>query len=92
MDELQNRMSSREFAEWKAYNKISPGEPERSDLQTALMCMVYANVNKGRKGRAYTIQDFMLKFRPKKPVRRTAGEIAAKLKTWAAMHSSAISG
>jgi len=81
-------MSSREFTEWEAFNRISPGEPERSDLQSALICMVIANMLKGRKGRTFEIGDFLLRFKPKKVQARTQREIRLKFEQWRAMHQA----
>ena len=35
--ELQTRMSAREFAEWKAFHRVEPVGPDRSDIQTGAM-------------------------------------------------------
>lgn len=88
MAELQLRMSSGEFAEWLAFQRMSPWDAERADLRTALICMVTANTHKGRKGKAYALVDFLLRFRPKRLVAKTQDEIAIKLKSWMSMMKS----
>ena len=80
-------MTSSEFAEWLAYDQISPGEPERGDLRSALVASVIANSQKG-KGRPYSISDFLLKFKTGKPTRKSAQEIKTKLKSWLSMYKS----
>lgn len=64
MAEWQRVMSSKEFAEWRAFDITSPGEPERSDLQAALVSHVIANVNRDKKKRArpFALSDFLLRF------------------------------
>ena len=61
MNELQNRMSSKEFGLWMAFNHICPGEPERGDYRHALVASTIANFNRKRK-RPFEIKDFLLKF------------------------------
>ena len=63
-----------------AYESLSPGEPERSDLQTALVACTMANVMRGKKGRPFQIKDFLLKF--DLPERKSAEEIKMKLALW----------
>lgn len=56
----QSEISSAEFVEWIAYERVSPGNPERGDLRTALLCSLVARIAGNKK---YTeIQDFLLKF------------------------------
>jgi len=76
----QGEICSREFGEWTAYESLSPGEPERSDLQTALVACTVANVMRGKKGRPFRIKDFLLKF--DLPERKTVEEIKMKLALW----------
>ena len=75
-------MSSAEFGEWLAYDLISPGYPERGDLQTAVVAMTVANAHKGKKGKAYVLSDFILKFKNRTPAKKTAKEIKMKLVSW----------
>ena len=43
--ELDNRMSSREFAEWMVYSQIEPFGPAREDYRAALISTVVANAS-----------------------------------------------
>lgn len=79
-------MSSREFAEWVAFDRMNPGEPERTDLQTALIASVIANSNRGKKGKPYEMDDFMLKFQKRKP--KTSHDVAVKLKAWMSQYNN----
>lgn len=80
-------MSSEEFAEWVAFDRMSPGEPERSDLQSAMVASVIANSNKGKKGKPYGLDDFMLKFKKDDRVPVTGREIGVKLKSWLSQYN-----
>lgn len=79
MEELQTRMSSAEFAEWQAYNRIEPGEPYRSDLRAALISQTIANFLKS-KGPMFKLEDFLLKFEQKK--QQTVEEAKFRLRTF----------
>jgi len=75
-------MSSAEFGEWLAFDLISPGEPERSDLQAAVIAMTVANAHKGKKKKPFALDDFILKFKSRMPTKKTAKEIKMKLTSW----------
>jgi len=61
--ELQRRMSSTEFSEWQAFERLSPGEPERTDFLFGwLAWVVYAFSPSHKRGRRYKLEDFMVKF------------------------------
>lgn len=64
MAEAQESISSREFAEWKAFDRISPIGDLRGDWQAALLASVTANVFSGG-GRKHQPGDFLLSFGPK---------------------------
>ena len=79
MRELLGRLDSREFAEWMAFYRMDPWGEERADVRMAQLCAMYANVNKGKRGKQYKIEDFMLfaeKPSDKKPMR---GEVASAM-------------
>jgi len=75
-------MSAKEFAEWCVYDRTNPGDPERSDFRTALICMTIVNMLKGKKGQRAKIEDFILKFKPKRIQPKSQSEIAMKFKAW----------
>lgn len=82
MAECQRRVSSREFAEWLAYERLEPFGPERDDLRAALVAAVIANVNRDPKKRRkpYEVSDFMPKFdRGPEPERKSDGELLARV-------------
>jgi len=60
--ELLARLDSRELTEWRAYATVEPFGEERADRRAALICMVMANLQKGKKQPAFELDDFMLQF------------------------------
>lgn len=55
--EAQARCSSREFAMWEAWERLSPYEPDRQDTRIAVMAAnLMAAMNKGT---SYRVRDFM---------------------------------
>jgi len=82
--EAQQKVSSKEFVDWMAYELIEPSEPKRSDIQAALICTIIANAHRA-KGKAFTIEDFLLEFgKEEKETRRfpTAKELKLKMQSW----------
>jgi len=79
-------MSSREFAEWVAYDRINPIGPERADWRAALIAWMIACAFRG-KGRPPAIKDFMPEWdvQPK-----TAKEIELLLTDYAKKHNEAV--
>jgi len=57
--ELLARIDSRELAEWMAFYGIEPFGGVRGDLQAGVIASTIANVNKGKRGKAFTPGDFM---------------------------------
>lgn len=60
MKAAQRAISSREFAEWWAFDRISPIGGRRSDLHAALIASTIANCL--TTGRRKTIDDFILEY------------------------------
>ena len=56
--ELDDRMTSREFAEWMVYFQIEPFGPARQDYHAALISTVVANSN----GNKMSPDDFIKPF------------------------------
>lgn len=55
-------MSSRELAEWMAYYELEPFGEWRADVRSAIVAMTVAAANRGKRGRAPKLEDFMPKF------------------------------
>ena len=47
------------MAEWIAYDRIDPWDENRADLRAGIIASVIANVNRGKKTKAFTPRDFM---------------------------------
>lgn len=65
VDECQDKISSSEFGEWIAYESISPTNPEREDLRTALLCYHMTRLLADTKGQDVQITDYLLDFSEK---------------------------
>jgi hypothetical protein len=60
VDEMLDRMSSRELTEWMVYEEENgPLGPGRSDQLAALVAAVIANANRSKRGRTFKPADFM---------------------------------
>lgn len=58
VEELGERMSSRELTEWLAFDRISPIGDERDDLRAGIVASTVANCHRSRR-EPFTPQDFM---------------------------------
>lgn len=62
--ELLGRISGEELADWEAYELAhGPLGPVRGDWQAALVGSVIVNANRGKKGKAAKVRDFLLAWR-----------------------------
>lgn len=66
--ELMNRISAREFAEWKAYLQIEPFGEDRDDIRSAIIACVIANCNREKGKPPFKISDFVPKFKNGQPM------------------------
>jgi len=62
--ELLDRVSSRELAEWMAYDRMSPIGTDRADIQTGIIASTVANSTRNPKKRRkpWTVKDFIPKY------------------------------
>jgi len=58
VEELGERMSSKELSEWIAFNAISPIGDDRADLRAGIVASVVANCHR-TKGQPFKPIDFM---------------------------------
>lgn len=70
-------MDAREFAEWVAYDRMSPIGPERIDTLNAHVVQTLNNVNRGKHQTPMSLQDAMLIWESVPP---TAAELEAKIR------------
>lgn len=81
--DCQERIGSREFAEWLAYDRLDPIGRERLDLHAGIVACTIANVHRSRSTRTYEPSDFMPRYdRP--VVRQSQEEIRRRFEMWAA--------
>ncbi len=59
MGALSEEITERELREWMAFDRIEPFGPARADLGFGIVATVIANVNRGKKTKAFTPMDFM---------------------------------
>jgi len=77
--ELEERLTSSELQEWKAYHALAPIGGRRGDLQTALLAAVLANCHRDSKAKPspYKIEDFLLfEDREEQPAQSQAEQFA----------------
>ncbi len=58
------------MAEWIALERVDPWGEWRADLRAGIVASTIANVNRGKKDKAFSAQDFMPDFRTPKEKRR----------------------
>lgn len=59
----QQEISAREFAEWAAFDRMNPGEPERGDYRAALIAFTVARALGAENVK---LEDFVLEFGKRK--------------------------
>ena len=57
--DAQRYISAREFAEWIAYDRMSPVGLERAEWGAAMLAAVFANAFRSSKQRAFSPADFL---------------------------------
>jgi hypothetical protein len=55
-------LTAKKFIGWEHYAALEPFDETRSDYRAASIATMIANVNRGKDQRAYTLDDFVLKF------------------------------
>lgn len=55
-------ITAKQFMEWQHYAALEPFDETRDDYRAASIVTMIANVNRGKDHRAYSIEDFVLKF------------------------------
>lgn len=76
---MLRRLTARQFREWARFAEVEPFSFDgqaRVVLMLAQVAQVIANVNRGKGQKAYSLQDFMLKFHEgEKPKQKTWQEM-----------------
>lgn len=87
MREAQGRLNAREFAEWLAFEELSPGEPERTDLLIAsVRWQIWAGLN-AQKGESKSIEDFLIFKKPERAIVKPSDEVFKALDRISNWHS-----
>jgi len=87
--EIIEEIDSAELTRWQAYHRISPLEPDRSDIRNAYIIATILNSNPyKKKGKHYDIEEVRLRFGPKRVVRKPAQEILMKWKSFVKTHNA----
>ena len=78
----QQEVSSREFAEWQAYDRLDPIGDERADIAAGIVASVVANTNRDERKRAEPFKpgDFMANYDGRAPAREDSRVMVEKLK------------
>ena len=87
--ELQNRMDSREFAEWIAFTQLDPFTEERADLRAGIVASTFANANLGKNQQPFKPSDFMPKYGEQVKQEMSPDDIWAKLMVFTRRHNKA---
>lgn len=65
VQELLNRISSKELSEWVAYNTIEPFGSRSEYIGSAIVASTIANKDRGKNTRPAEVEDFIPSFGPK---------------------------
>ena len=88
MREAQERIDSREFAEWIAEYSIEPWGEVRTDLMLAQLCAIMVNAWRGKGVKAAKTIDFMPRFdKPQADKLTTSAQMAVFFQTMVQMYS-----
>lgn len=61
--DLDSRLGSYELTEWMAFEKITgPLGRRRHDIQSATIAATIANANRGKGGRKFKLNDFLIPY------------------------------
>jgi hypothetical protein len=88
VDGLLRRRTAKQFRAWEHFIEIEPFSFDvelRADFRTASIVQVIANVNRGKGQKAYTLEDFLLKFNAEPQPRRQTWQQQLAIATAIAM-------
>ncbi len=76
--DLDSRLDSSELTEWMVFEKITgPLGRRRNDIQAATIAATIANANRGKKGRKFSMKDFLIPYGEQ---RKTPEQMLAAIK------------
>ena len=88
MAELQERMTSKEFVEWMAYERIDPFGSTREDIRSAIIAMTIHNKDRRRGQTPAKISDFIPTF--SRPGIQQVPEMQTEILEFARTHGIAV--
>lgn len=59
-------LSSKELAEWQAYERVEPFGERRMDIRFAMLAMTISNIWRGKNQPPFKLEQFMPDFEPPK--------------------------
>lgn len=62
MAELLARLSARELAEWRAFDRLEPFGDRRADVRLGIMAALFANAHRAAGAKPFTPRDFLPVF------------------------------
>lgn len=77
IQEIDEGMSSAEFAQWMMYYQLEPFGAHRDNLHAAIIASLFANAHRGKGKPAFSVDDFMLKDRSEQKKAETAKTLLA---------------
>jgi hypothetical protein len=63
VDAMLRSITAKQFMEWEMYYRTDPFDERRADYRNAMLCALIANIVRGKKGKAFTADDFLLEFK-----------------------------
>lgn len=89
-DELGDELGSRAFAEWIAYDRISPIDiRERMEISNAIIAATVANTSRGPNQPAYELDNFLPKYGQQRQ-QQSVEQMAAIFSVFAHAHNASI--
>lgn len=87
VDAMARSLTAKQLLEWEAYEDLEPFGELRQDYRIASIVTMLANINRGKGKKAYTLEDFVVKFGEQEKKKQTWKEQANIMKLYARMHA-----
>ena len=62
LEAMLRRHTAKQFREWWLYKQMEPTESLRADYRSAQIVQMLVNLQRGKKQKPYTLEDFRLRF------------------------------
>lgn len=90
VDALARSLTAKQFAAWEHYAQLDPFSERRADYRAASIVQMLANIHRGQKQQAYSLQDFLLEFEVEEKPAQTWQEKLAIAKMWAMVQNAGV--